>query len=424
MERDIHTYGARINSALEMIKNGDLPKSSKSDLLEFYEFLIADGLSRGRILKYLYHLMKIGDWMDIPFKKATKKDIIKLIQVIETRDYTAHTKHDYKIVVKRFYKWLRSADDYPKEVSWIKSTIKRKDSMIPEELLTAEEVNKLIETAEHPRNKAMISALYESGCRPSEFLSFCIKHIVFDKYGAQLTIPRGKTGMRKIRLVASVPHLAAWIKIHPLRKDPNSPLWVGIGTRNRNKPFLYRTFVQHLANFGKKSGISKRIYPYIFRHSRATYMANHLTEAQMCQYFGWVQGSKMPRTYVHLSGRDLDAPILKMHGIKIEEEDERNDNFSPKKCIRCETINSPTGEFCAKCGMALDNHSAMMKERKQEIRKNKFQKLLAMMLQDPDTRGATLNKMELINAEYPEENINLDIRQNKKSRDKGVFRFN
>ena len=132
--------------------------------------------------------VKIGDWLDKPFKEATKKDIIKVVQIIETQDYTAHTKHDYKIVVKRFYQWLRSSDDYPEEVRWIKSTIKRNDSMIPDELLTAEEIKKLIETAEHPRNKAMISALYESGCRPSEFLYLCIKHIVFDKIKAQIVI--------------------------------------------------------------------------------------------------------------------------------------------------------------------------------------------------------------------------------------------
>jgi len=30
---------------------------------------------------------------------------------------------------------------------------------------------------------------------------------------------------------------------------------------------------------------------YILRHSRATHLAKHLTEAQMCTFFGWVIGS-------------------------------------------------------------------------------------------------------------------------------------
>lgn len=419
---DIHGYGTRINSALQIIERNNPNEDNRADLLEFYEYLVASGLSRGRILKYLYHLQKMGGWLGKSFKDATKKDIIKLVQIIETQDYTPHTKHDYKIVVKRFYQWLRSSDGYPEEVRWIKSTIKMNDSTIPEELLTVEEIKKLIETTEHPRNKAIVSALYESGCRPSEFLSFCIKHVVFDKYGAQLTIPRGKTGMRKIRLVASVPNLAAWIGMHPLRDDPGAPLWVGIGTSNRNRLFLYRTLVKCLVEIGQKAGLKKKLYPYIFRHTRATHMANHLTEAQMCQYFGWVQGSKMPRTYVHLSGRDLDGPILQMHGIIKEEK--KKDTFSPKVCLRCNTVNPPSGKFCARCGMALDEYTALMLERKQEISNNKINRLLTLMLQDKDTRDLTINKIKQVNNEFQDDKINLDLSNRQKPNDEDFFKLN
>ena len=44
-------------------------------------------------------------------------------------------------------------------------------------------------------------------------------------------------------------------------------------------------------------------------------MANHLTEAQMNEYFEWVQDSGMPCIYVHLSGRDIDDAVLKANGI-------------------------------------------------------------------------------------------------------------
>ncbi len=70
-----------------------------------------------------------------------------------------------------------------------------------------------------------------------------------------------------------------------------------------------------LIKISRKAGINKKIHPHLFRHSRATYMANYLTEAQMNQYFGWVQGSGMPAVYVHLSGRDVDDAILKANGF-------------------------------------------------------------------------------------------------------------
>jgi len=79
----------------------------------------------------------------------------------------------------------------------------------------------MIDKAYHIRDKALISVLYESRCRISDLLTRRIKHIVFDEYGAILMIDR-KTGMRRIRLIQSVPLLANWIENHPQRDNPNS----------------------------------------------------------------------------------------------------------------------------------------------------------------------------------------------------------
>jgi len=177
---DIHHYERRINAALRRIKTANHPKCNKKIIFEFYEYLVAEGLGKGRIAKYLYHLLKISGWMNKSFRRANRGDVIKLVQVIENQSYTAHTKHDYKIVIKRFFKWLRDSDKYPYEVDWIKTTIKETNSIIPEELLTEEEIKSLIDAAKHPRNKAMVAFLYESGCRVGELLSLQIRHVVFD----------------------------------------------------------------------------------------------------------------------------------------------------------------------------------------------------------------------------------------------------
>jgi hypothetical protein len=35
----------------------------------------------------------------------------------------------------------------------------------------------------------------------------------------------------------------------------------------------------------------------------------------MDEYFGWIQGSRMTRIYVHRSGKNLDDALLRAHGI-------------------------------------------------------------------------------------------------------------
>jgi integrase len=70
---------------------------------------------------------------------------------------------------------------------------------------------------------------------------------------------------------------------------------------------------QIVKEYAHRIGITKRVYSYIFRHSRATHLANHLTEQQLKVYLGWAMASKMVAIYVHLSGRDMDNRVLELN---------------------------------------------------------------------------------------------------------------
>ncbi len=98
--------------------------------------------------------------------------------------------------------------------------------------------------------------------------------------------------------------------------------------------------------------------PHNFHHSRATHLAKNLTEAQMNEYFGWVQGSRMAQTYVHLSGRDMDSALLKLHNIRAPDESQAGDSFVLRPCRRCDFQNPPGNRFCSRCGTALDDRAA------------------------------------------------------------------
>jgi len=95
----------------------------------------------------------------------------------------------------------------------------------------------------------------------------------------------------------------------------------------------------------------------MFRHSQASVLADDLTEAQMNEYLGWKQGSKMPAIYVHLSGRNVDQKILELNGMKKREKTE--EAVAVRGCSRCGHINPPTGKFCMKCALPLDLKAAL-----------------------------------------------------------------
>lgn len=363
---DIHNYKRQLDSARNRIKNSDISKKNKKAIFDFCDNCIAEGLSTPRILHYMQKLCQLAKWLKKNFKDAKRADILRVVKGIEEKDYSEWTKHGYKVTLKKFYKWLKRSKHYPKEVKWIKSTVKKNNLTLPEELLTEDEVKKLVEAAHHPRDKALVFVLYESGCRIGELTTLRIKNVEFDKYGAQIMV-RGKTGMRRIRLIASTPRLASWIDCHPDRDNPSAPIWIGIGTRNRDSLVNYSCIRALLQRLAKRAGIKKRVNPHTFRHSRATHLATHLTEAQMNQYFGWVQGSGMPSTYVHLSGRDVDNALLKMYGIEKEKAEKEEEVLKPKKCVRCDTINPATAKLCNRCGMALDLETALQIHEKRQL---------------------------------------------------------
>ena len=391
---DIHGQEKKLRQRVELIRrSGKLSPQSKESLLAFTDHCFAEGLSRDRVIHYLQILQSIGEKLENPFKEAGKEDIVNFVAWLERSDYSDWTKHDYKVSLKKFYRWLGGGEDYPEEVRWIKTTMKRKNNKLPEELLTEQDVSRLIEAADHPRDKALVSVLYESGCRVSELLSLRIRSISFDKYGAVIIVA-GKTGMRRVRLIASAPHLSTWVNTHPLRNDPGSPLWVGISTTNKNQPLNYSGARKLLRVLGRRAGLKKPLNPHIFRHSRATHLANVLTEAQMDQQFGWVQGSDIPSTYVHLSGRDVDRTLLSHYGLQ-DDEGEEESALKPKRCPRCRQLNSYDAKFCGSCGCPLDLVALVEIERE----RHEADRLMSQLIEDDQVKQLLLEKIRELGLE-------------------------
>ena len=152
-------------------------------------------------------------------------------------------------------------------------------------------------------------------------------------------------------------------------------------------PFRYPIARILLKKLAKLAGITKRVNPHTFRHSRATALASTLTEAQMKAYFGWVQGSRTAGVYVHLSGRDVDGAILGMYGMK--DKPETSDKFKPVSCPRCNSARAPGSRLCNKCGYGLSIDVALELEEKGKKANNFMEKLM----NDPEFKELILKKL-------------------------------
>ncbi len=114
--------------------------------------------------------------------------------------------------------------------------------------------------------------------------------------------------------------------------------------------------------------IDRRIYPHLFRHTRATILASRVTEAPLEAQMGWVHGSRITQTYVHPSGRDQDNAILRAYVIEVKEE-RSIESQKPSLYPRCREPNDAKARFCWKCGMILDRSltEKKLKEKAKQI---------------------------------------------------------
>lgn len=363
-KRDIHNRERSLNACFKLIENSDISDYNKKKILDFGRICLLK-ITKDRTLFYLNKLNKIAKWLGKDFDKATKRDIENIAETVNKEDYSVWTKSGYKITLKLFYKWLLNCEyGYPDIVKWLNGTVSKREQQLPKEIMTQEEIKRMVSCAEHPVHKAIIRFLYDSGARVGEFLNIKLKDIQNDTNGIRVIL-NGKTGERRILLIGSVAdYTLNWINSHPDKDNKEAYVW--LNTQNY-KPLEYIGLVKLLKRMSKKAGIKKPVNPHSFRHAKASHMAKYLTECQMNCYFGWVQGSDMPSVYVHLSGRDLDDSLLKMYGIK--KEDETENIIDSAKCPRCSYVNRKEAKSCERCGMIFDIKTAMEAQELEKLEK-------------------------------------------------------
>lgn len=291
---DIHNMKLRLARAETALQRADIPRADKDLIYDFENQMFADGLGIARIAKYLASLKALYKLMPWSVQRVTNRDITALLARIERSDWMPWTKHDYKLALRKYLIFCGSP-----ELAKVIRLPKVNTGKLPEELITPEHIEELLQTARSIQDRVFIFCLWESGARIGELLSLRRKHVQFDHLGA-VCIMDGKTGMRRVRLMESAPLLDEWISDRSYK--PEDAIF----------PKTYRAYAKSLKTLSRRAGICKRIYPHLFRHSRATFLAGYLTEAQLCCYMGWTISSAMPRIYVHLNGHDLDAALTRV----------------------------------------------------------------------------------------------------------------
>ncbi len=358
-----HSANKYYRRQLELLKE-EHPESY-AVIEDFAEDMLAEGLSAHRLYSYLLWLRKILKAVDKRIDEWDKRDVRRAINHFKAEmDHGGITENSFEEVkktLKKFFKWLGKEEI----VNWFSlGSVGPKVS--PQDLITEEEFEAMLNACMNSRDRAIISLLYESGARIGEIGSMRVKDVSFDEYGAIVWLPKSKTIRRKLRIVYSARYLSEWLSDHPLKDNPEAALWIKLSGSRALQPMVYKDLHAQIGRIAKRAGIKKRIYPHLFRHTRATRLLAKVPESIGAKYMGWVNGSKMVGVYVHLASEDVDEAILKMYGIKTNS---NGKDLEVKQCPRCLMVNPATSRFCSRCGLPL-NEEALKEVEEWERRKS------------------------------------------------------
>src|SRR2546426_11413100 len=167
--------------------------------------------------------------------------------------------------MRMFYKTAGRVDVLP--VLKLKQRLKR---LSPNDVLTPKEVQALIDATPGARDKAMIGVLWDTGSRISEVLAVKLADVDATKEGFRIFFRKSKVAGGEhsgwVNDTAAV--LRAWLKAHPWRTDRDAflfPSFSGGGRTRAGRDAGAREGAREVR-------LGKRIYPHLFRHSRATHL--------------------------------------------------------------------------------------------------------------------------------------------------------
>lgn len=259
---------------------------NKRLIFDFLRRMEVEGRSYVQLVKYTCTIRGFLKRYKGELMQAKSHDIEDYL--LSMRELAEKTRSVRFYSLRVFFKFIKMGRAF----NGIKIT-ERWRHKLPDSILTEDEVEKII--AQGGKHSRFFAVAYESGCRIGELLTALQENVSFDENGATIQI-FGKTGSRRIRIIQYAEYMKFFL-------DGGKILF----------PFTYDAVRMMMLRAARRAGIQKKVHLHLFRHSRATHLASHLTEPEMRIFFGWSRGSIMPATYVHLSGRDVDSKLVRLN---------------------------------------------------------------------------------------------------------------
>lgn len=299
----------------------------------------------------------------------------------------------YVNCIRAFYKW-KNKGEYPANVKNIKLKPLRHADYVKTKLLTEQEIKAIQRATSNPRDRAFIAVLAATGARRGEMLNLAIRDVQIKPYGYDMVLT-GKTGTHPsppiVREYAKI--LRVWLEHHPMRDNPDAPLWTRLRSGhwgNRNESINRVQAHNIVKNAAQEAGLKRNVHMHMFRHTENTAETKRrIPAAARRKLHGWTENSTVPNLYEHLTDEDSVNAVLVGYGLKPEMEPEKT---GTQTCGYCQEENPSTNKYCHMCGIPLYGEEA-----EQMIERQKTLDRIEQLLSNPKMVEALKKAQEQAN---------------------------
>lgn len=262
-------------------------------------------------------IIKLLTFVKKNYDKLEYQDYVNVALAISKSSLGANQKNDERNFIIRFIK-----DNYPdyeikfKGLTLLKMEIKGEDKKIsPKDLLTDSEIEKLLNATSDMKKKGLIVVLSVSAGRPEEILKLRWHDVDFKK--KIIYLYSGKTKKKRaVPIDSAINHLERL----KAERDSSDEDLIFPSVSGKIITIAGLNFMLH--ELGKKAGIKKRIWAYLFRHTRLSFLITKLSPKVYEEVSGHSLEMGM-RTYAHLS---QDKIIQEMNEKVFELKDLSSDD--------------------------------------------------------------------------------------------------
>ncbi|MBS3163308.1 tyrosine-type recombinase/integrase [Candidatus Woesearchaeota archaeon] len=226
------------------------------------------GKSKQTQKAYCYFNEKFLDFINKTPEKIEEGDVKKfLANLLSNKKYDPASVGLARSALKFFY------DNILKTKIMADIKTPKKQRKLPD-VLTRDEVKKLIEEAGSLRNKLLIELMYSSGLRVSECASLKINDLnLSDKTGL---LKLGKGGKDRFFVLSS--KMIDDLKEHIKDKKDSDYIFSGV-----NGSLGVRAVQRVISRIAVRAGIKKRVYCHLLRHAFATHLLEGGTDIRLIQ---------------------------------------------------------------------------------------------------------------------------------------------